>query len=261
MAKIHKLANRTKERQTFLEMVRAEHDCRILLIEGESGMGKSTLLRSFRQECQMLESVSYVAFDCKGLESLPAFLYQFLEDLGKENFPRFTKRIRQMDVGGVEFTGNDISGQNQISIALNPGVDAKGQEYRQEQLIEDFVEDLLAMSRRVVIIVDTFQEAHEPFQQWIGGRWLKTVARKLTNVVMVVAGHHVPDRNNLAWGDDCEYFSLNGIRDHQEWCVYAQHVGLGHFAEETIRALAICFQGKPSEVSQALHLVNEEWSA
>ena len=40
MAKLHKLANRTKELETFLQMAQGNHDCRIMLIEGESGMGK-----------------------------------------------------------------------------------------------------------------------------------------------------------------------------------------------------------------------------
>ncbi|MEB3117633.1 MAG: ATP-binding protein [Limnothrix sp.] len=261
MAKIHKLANRTKERQVFLEMVRAEHDCRILLIEGESGMGKSTLLTSFRQECQKFDSVSDVTFDCKGLVSLAAFLYQFLEDLGKGSFPRFTKQVNKMSGGGIEFADNEISGQNQISIALNPGVDARAQEFRQEQLLEAFVEDLLAMPQRIVIILDTFQEANETLQHWISGRWLRTVSRKLTNVVMVVAGHHVPDHNNSVWGDNCEHFPLKGIEDPKEWCNYARSIGFETLPEDAIKCLALHCDGIPESVIKALNTINAKWTA
>lgn len=261
MAKIHKLANRTKERQAFLEMVRAEHDCRILLIEGESGMGKSTLLRSFRQECNDFETVSYIAFDCSGFANLATFLYRFLRVLGKSNFRNFTRQVCKFQGGGIDFSDNEISGQNQILIALKPESDARVQEFQQEQLLEAFTEDLLAIEKRVVVSIDTFQNANESLMKWIEGQWLGMVAEQLVNVVTVVAGQQVPSPNHVLWGDDCEYFSLNGIRDHQEWCIYAQNVGLGHFAEETIRALATVFHGKPSEVAQALHLVNKEWSA
>ena len=92
MAKLRKLANRTRELEIFLQMAQGNHDCRIMLIEGESGMGKSSLLSRFQQQCP--DTVKYVPFDCKGLDSIAAFLSEVVNDLGRAQFPTFVKQLR-----------------------------------------------------------------------------------------------------------------------------------------------------------------------
>lgn len=80
MPKLRKLANRTKELEIFLRMAAGEHDCRIMFVEGTSGMGKTSLLSRFKQECP--NGIKYVPFDCKGGVSIAAFLSQICSGLG-----------------------------------------------------------------------------------------------------------------------------------------------------------------------------------
>ena len=140
MAKLRKLANRTKELEIFLKMAQGNHDCRIMLIEGDEGMGKTSLLNRFQQQCP--DEVEYVPFDCKGLNSIPAFLSEVINDLGREQFPIFEKKLRTFIQGSVEFSENDTAAEK-ISIAINgTSLDPQVQEHRLRQLHDAFFHDL-----------------------------------------------------------------------------------------------------------------------
>ena len=116
MPKLRNLANRTKELEIFLEMAAGKHDCCIMLVEGSSGMGKTSLLNRFKQQCP--SEVKYVPFDCKGVTSVAAFLSQVVVDLGRDQFKTFTGKVRGFVQGGVDFSDNDIAAEKTISIAL-----------------------------------------------------------------------------------------------------------------------------------------------
>lgn len=155
MPKLRNLANRTKEREIFLQIAAGEYDCCIMLIEGKSGMGKTSLLNRFRQDCP--KEVAYVPFDCKGVDSIAAFLSEVVVELGRERFPTFSAKVKLFVQGGVDFSENDIAARDAISIAINSGVDPATQQYRLAELQQAFFKDLAALEFRVVVTLDTYQ--------------------------------------------------------------------------------------------------------
>lgn len=248
MPKLRNLANRTKELEIFLKMAAGEHDCCIMLIEGMSGMGKTSLLGRFRQECP--SEIKYVPFDCKGVNSVAAFLSEIVTDLGREQFPSFTDKIRFFVQGGVDFSENDIAAEKTISIAINSNFDDEAQKYRLEQLQDAFFRDLAKLPHRTVITLDTYQMANESLQVWIESKWLRTVGRHLDNVITVIAGQSIPDPNNSVWGDECEHFPLTAIVDVEAW-----HEFCSDLPRDMVEGFALVCDGHPASVHQMLSTV------
>lgn len=245
MAKLRKLANRTKELEIFLQMAQGNHDCRIMLIEGESGMGKSSLLSRFQQQCP--DTVKYVPFDCKGLDSIAAFLSEVVNDLGRAQFPTFVKQLRTFIQGSVDFSENDIEAQT-ISIAINgTSIDSQAQEHRLRQLHDAFFNDLERFEHQIVITLDTYQMANKSLQDWIEGTWLRTVVRRLKKVTTVIAGQATPNPSNSVWGHECEHFKLTSIDNLKEWCEFCSDL-----PDHAIKPILIGFKGHPKSVHEML---------
>ena len=245
MAKLRKLANRTRELEIFLKMAQGNHDCRIMLIEGESGMGKSSLLTKFQQQCP--DSVKYAPLDCKGLDSIAAFLSEVVNDLGRAQFPNFVKQLRTFIQGSVDFSENDIEAQT-ISIAINgTSIDPQAQEHRLRQLHDAFFDDLERFEHQIVITLDTYQMANESLQNWIESTWLKTVERRLKKVVTVIAGQAIPNTNNSVWGQNYEHFKLTSIDDLKAWCEFCSDL-----PDHAIKPILIGFKGHPKSVHEML---------
>lgn len=252
MAKQRNLANRTKEREIFLKMAVGKHDCRIMLIEGASGMGKTSLLKRFKQKCP--SEIKYIPFDCKGVVSIATFLSQIVVDLGQEKFPNFVNQVKVFVQGGVDFSENDIAAENTISIAINSNnIDPATQNFRRERLEQAFFKDLAKLEHRIVITLDTYQLAIDPLQDWIESKWLRAVERQLNNVVTVIAGQSIPDHNNSVWGDECEHFLLTAI-EVKDWCEFCPDL-----PEDTVKGLVIAFNGHPANVNQMLSSVAKKW--
>jgi hypothetical protein len=258
MPKLRHLANRTKELEIFLKMVSGNHDCRIMLIEGVSGMGKTSLLSRFRQKCP--SEIKYVPFDCKGVSSIAAFLSEVVVDLGRENFPTFLGKVKLFLQGGVDFSENDIAAEKTISIAINSNVDLAAQEYRLEELHQDFIADLEKLDCQIVISLDTYQTASEQLQNWVESKWLRAVSRRLKNIVTVIAGQAIPSPNNSVWGDECEHFALMPIVEVDAWCDFCSHCLDSSLPEDSIKTIILLYAGHPAQISQNISLVKEQWS-
>ena len=255
MPKLRNLANRTKELEIFLKMAAGDHECCIMFVEGSSGMGKTSLLGRFKQECP--NEVRYVPFDCKGGVSVAAFLSQIVVDLGREQFPSFASEVNGFIKGGVDFSENDIAAENTISIAINSNVDAAAQEYRLAQLQGAFFADLAKLNHRTVIALDTYQLANKTLQNWIESTWLRAVGRRqLNNIVTVVAGQSIPDPNSAVWGSECEHFPLEPIVELAEWCRFCSDL-----SEDMVKAAMILNHGHPLTVHQALLTLAKRCSA
>ena len=260
MAKLRKLANRTKELEIFLKMAQGNHDCRIMLIEGESGMGKTSLLSRFQQQCP--NEVKYVPFDCKGLDSIAAFLSEVVNDLGRAQFPIFEKKLRTFIQGSVDFSENDIAAK-EISIAINgTSIDPQAQEHRLRQLHDAFFHDLETFEYQIVIALDTYQMANESLQNWIESTWLRTVKRRLKKVITIIAGQSIPDPNHLVWGDECTHFILTPILDEKAWYEFCSDLPeYSVLPELAVKGITLGAKGHPLSVNQMLSFAAETWSA
>ncbi|MDX2214860.1 MAG: ATP-binding protein [Oculatellaceae cyanobacterium bins.114] len=255
MIKTKAIANRTAELQLFSDIVCGNHSAKILLIQADSGMGKSDLLKKFQDSCPSEALV--VPLDLKGADlGIPYFFNWVCEDLGYDRFQQFTAELRQMVSGAINFANNQMEGQQTIQIALN--VDENTRRYRLGALQRAFFQDLAAIQQRVVILLDTFQLAVSDLQNWIESELLRMVPR-LPNLVVVVAGQTVPDCNNIGWGSACESCYLEAIEQVEAWYQLAQVEHLP-FDRDVIKAIVRLNKGNPLEIRKALKSLERGWS-
>lgn len=252
MPKTRNLANRTTELDVFLKMAVGDYDCRIMLIDGETGMGKTSLLNKFENKCP--HGIKYIPFDCKGIRRVSEFLSQIVADLGHDQFKKFLLKVKAFVHGGVDFSGNDIAAENTISIAINNGFDKVTQNYRLEQLQEAFFDDLSKINQRIVVTIDTYQLASEDLSNWIEGKWLRDLVRRLDNVVTIIAGQSIPAPNNTVWGNECEYFQLKAINDMEAWYEFCSEL-----PSDAVKVIALSCKGNPKDFCQMLSLIKANW--
>jgi len=246
-------ANRTREVQLFQQIAKGERAERILLIQGPSGIGKTGLVGRFRQACP--PEVRCLSIDLKTMEwGLPTFFDRVCSQWPDAAFERFWDALRGFCSGSVNFSDAKFTGHdNQITVALN--VDEQTRRYRLVRLQNAFFADLAAIQQRIVLVMDTFQEAPQELGNWLGGPLCEALADgRLPNVAAVIAGQTVPDPHNITWGDYCEHRILQPIREVAEWHEFAVAVGL----EKSLDCIEVMVQltgGEPRKMQEAIAIV------
>lgn len=217
------LANRTPELKCFLQMVRHEILKRILLLKAPSGFGKSELLRKFRQRCP--QEVLVVRLDLKTAKiGIPYFFNHVCEELGYHRFQEFTTKLRQMLSGAENLSEYEIEWQQAIQTALT--VEETQRQSRLAVLQRAFFQDLEAIDQTVVLLLDTFEKTVTELQDWINRELLKVVSRRLSRLIVVIAGQEVPEPKNSTWDDCCQHYCLDPIEDEESWYTFARDKGL-----------------------------------
>ncbi len=247
------LANRHPELTIFAQMVAGETSKGILLIEAESGLGKTDLLAQFALNCP--HDVCFISIDLKAAQTgIPYVFWRVREELRQETFPRFTAAVEQLvRVTNVNIEKNWVLGQLDIQIAMSRDEQTRG--FRLIALQEAFFEDLRATNRRLVIVLDTFNAAAVELEGWIGGAFLAAAART-AGLVVVVAGQNVP-ATNIEWIDSYEHRKLEGIHDVDEWHTSMEAVGLV-LEKNVIHAFTEVFDGHPLKIMSAFEKLAKE---
>ncbi|MGP1386956.1 MAG: hypothetical protein ACTS2F_25590 [Thainema sp.] len=249
-------ANRKKEVQLFLNMVQGKHPARIFLIEATSGMGKSNLLNKFRRECP--KSIHQVSLNLRCAEiGLPYLFNTIQNDIGQKNFPHFQQELHRLLSGSINFSGNQMEGEQTIQIALN--IDETIRNFRLMKLQDAFFLDLAILYQPITILIDSFEEGIDEVKNWIEGEFLKK-ASKIPGLTVVVAGQIVPNPNNIDWGDNCEHHCLNAIQVEEDWYEFVDQADLP-FSKDVTRAIVCLCKGNPLQVCAAFDtlLANGDW--
>jgi energy-coupling factor transporter ATP-binding protein EcfA2 len=210
------IANYERERELFAELLASDPPHRILLFSGESGVGKSTLLRS----CVELVPINIrcIPIELRGAAvGVAEIFYRLGGHIGWNRLENFQRKLFSLEPGAIVQTGkNWLAGiQNQINVSLYSHnlVDRSD---RTAALTEALFNDLANSRQLVVLTFDTFDAANTEASEWLAGPLLERVARAKTTRV-VIAGQTVPNVNNIEWGTCCELRNLTGIADHNHW--------------------------------------------
>jgi hypothetical protein len=174
------IANRTtKEWPALVEMLSGRSRKRILLYEGESGIGKSALVRQALTYTRKINiPVVHVDFKGGGLDIL-GILGQFYLDLGR-HLPSFSKE-------GADKT----------------------------HLLR---KDLRALRQPVLVVFDTYEDAagNRSVSEWLNLQFLPEVETAL-GLAVIVAGQRVPDYGRAIWGDLALHLRLSPITEIEQW--------------------------------------------
>lgn len=269
-----RLANRTREVEFFKKMLRGEISQRILLIQAASGMGKTILLTEFAALCPIhAEAAILVKIDLKSAQTGIAYIFSRLQRrLGENKFINFNKALNNFLSAGVEVSDNQIEGtENQIQMVLN----AKSEDIRNFRLFHlqrAFFQDLQAIKKPIVMILDTFNDAPASVADWIEGDfvtdapaneadWIEggflAEVADAKNIYVVIAGQSVPkptiERKNIS-----ETLFLEKIDDVEAWYSFVEARGLP-FEREAVKAFVRVLNGNPSEIMQVFESQARGW--
>lgn len=249
------IADRKHELEFFRDMLADKNDTRILLIQAASGWGKSNLLECFARECA--DGVCLVSLNLKGAEKgIAEVLGVFRQELGTEALPRFNSALAHL-APSVNIANNiALAGQMDISVVLS--VDEQTRKFNLEQLENAFFEDLRAACERIVVILDTFEKAPPDLQNWLGGAFLRHIAR-LSNIRVVIAGQTVPERTIEKWELVCERRELGEIVDVDEWHTYVQLLHLP-FPRDAVKAIVLQGRGHPRTIIDTFAALAPRWA-
>ncbi len=241
----HLPANREYELGLFQQVITGRDARRILLLEAESGMGKTTLVREFMR--RRPANIDCAPLDFKGGSAgLHQIFYRLCDCLGWEYFSNFTARVEGLSQ--VNIADNKIIGYAEIEVALH-SPDEGDRAARRAALTRAFFDDLRALKRALLLVFDTFEQAPPEAQGWLQSSFL-AYARRTPHLTVIVAGRQIPDES-IEWDDCCVSHRLTPIEDPGHWQNYCQAIGLA-LHSEAVRTCCILYKGRPNEVVQAL---------
>lgn len=237
-------ANREQELALFKQMVAGTCAHKIMLLQAGSGLGKSTLLRSFLQQCQ--PAVPAVMIDLKGeTTSLSRIFYQIGSRLGWQSLYHtfyLVQRLAQLPPP-----------QPHVPPLLTPAdfrslLETEPQRFRDNlfQLTQALNQDLQHYpGGRVVLFFDTFEQADPQVTQWLTDSWLSCMPHQ-ERTITLIAGQKVPEERS-DWMICCTKQTLRGI-SIDDWLEYVQRQRWTIFKREWIEAYWHLSHGQPAQM-------------
>jgi len=242
-----RLANRSLEIHLFQQMIESQIPERILLVEGFSGIGKTSLLMAFEASCP--EQFLSAWIDLKAAQVSFSYVYSRIQKkLGIHRFYNFNAALAQFFPKSSEADYSSYLGvENRILAALNIQ-DEDLLSLRLSVLREAFFNDLENLNRSILFVLDSFNAAPASVAEWISGSFLADVADS-PHIFAVVAGQTTPKPTG-EWLYCSKLVNLGPILEIDAWCEYVEAVGLP-FDRGQVDVLVRLLGGRPSEIVQS----------
>lgn len=177
------MANRDAEFQLFEAMLQGRSAQRALLIQGESGRGKSTLVKAFVRLARQLR-LGHTLIDCKYTLSLGSALSALEQDLAH--------------------TSNPPAGETP------------------EQHSRRVLAQLKALPQPYLLLLDTFEQASPELSRWLEHDVLARLP-DYPALLVVVCGQKVPQAQDQFWQDDAHTVVLQAISNPEPWHAFCKH--------------------------------------
>ena len=194
--------------------IERDRHTRLILVCGESGMGKTYLLDRYRQITDAA-NLDYLDFDLGTQLPIEACVARIAAHIGLNHFPLY---------------GEYIAAGPPASLTR------EAETRRQQTIANQFFRDLSAYihAPRVVLFFDQYQKADPAFKAWFTGAFLPNISPHIPLIVIVAGQEEVMP---LPTGRSCRHFRLNGVSI--DWYHrYAQAWGVSMHPDE----IKLCYE-------------------
>lgn len=240
--------DRDREIDLIASMAAGKTDKRILLIQANSGLGKTRLLEAFLKNHPPDVDLAVVDFKNGGF-GVPELLHRICQDLGNRRFPQLLSCIMQLaGIPTTQIDHNTLLGRNNIHSVINMNTpDEATREIRMITLIDAFFEDIEKLGR-VTLVFDTFNGCDPSLQRWLSSAFLRHICHT-PKVVVVIAGQHVPEPS-IEWRALHTYIALTPIQP-EFWYQYCQQLGITVSLDALVHICRI-FEGNSLRIAEYL---------
>ncbi len=251
------IADRQQEIDLFSHLLLERNQGQILLISGEGGMGKTSLLRVFVNICHernILNSIFSFRLPTSGPIEVMLHLSQ---GLGWANFGEFREELTSINPQLSTKSEQGVTSGIHIELALS-GFDIEERQARLSIITNAFFTDLRALllqTQTVACFFDDIEIAGPITQDWLCNSFLES-AYHTSGTVVVLAGRQVPELNR-EWKNSVIHHRLDSIRNVEDWIEYQKEIA-PILEIETIRMFCKASEGRPLEIAMMLSkLVSE----
>ena len=248
------IANYKEHREAFKTLLQPDCDKPILLFKGESGTGKTELLKYCHSKIHKDTPHALI-----GLTSLSVtqFFYQAGRCLGWQHFENFRENLAKLNTDRqvhINVNENDQAGMgNMINVELNAVFKDATLEQRKERyslLTNAWSEDINSLTKPCVLLLDVYDKNKTPIetQEWISNDLLSCTAYS-EKMRVVIAGQDAPE--NINWEHRCEIKELDGVHEAEAWLEFAKERGFAVPSPspiELLRGFCIALNGNPSAI-------------
>lgn len=254
------IANYTKLRECFTALLSQQCEKRILLLDGASGIGKTTLLDYYLQQA-ITQNQPVILLD---LETEARSIYDFFWQ-NEITFKRYgsTHLTAQFSKENTSSTINasHIAQRGQGNAVNIISQSAPLSELEQSrQLLNAWLKDVENIQQPFVLLLDNFDKAVPEFQQWLAGHLLPAVVH-YPMLRVVITGEKVPTPGSM-WKFCAQQHHLKGVSEAEHWIEFADKQGYQLPDSDPKRKLqwisGICqaLYARPSEIIKILESFN-----
>jgi hypothetical protein len=242
------IANYKEHRNAFSALLEKDCDKPILLFKGESGTGKSTLIKYCRN--QIDKDINHVLIDLRYTSNFLQISEKLSECLDLEHSDNFNQQLDKLNQQlNINVTGNTQAGAgNMISLALNETLEHQQRTERYTALTKTWIREINNLGKQCVLFIDVYEKASSEIEQWVNADLLNCVA-KFKKMRVVIAGKSLPE--NSEWEHFCEIKELDGVHEAEEWLPVIKAMGRvipSSSPIEFLRAACLISKGRPNDI-------------
>lgn len=248
------------ERTLFHQLIDPQNPHHILLFYGESGSGKSALVRSCVSAVPA--HIPFASLEFKqGQHSLPDIFHILGRKAGWPHLPTFTRRIATLQ--GQPQAATDLNWQADLPTHLQTVLQIESiadRRTRATTLTQAWFDDARSFQAPFLLFLDVYEQANSDIQEWLPHTFLPLVA-ETPKMRVVVAGQHVPDANNITWGHCCHRRHLSGVPDAEAWLPVVAAMGRQLPSLDYLAGACAMAKGNPSEIIKFIETLPRQRTA
>jgi hypothetical protein len=245
------MADYHEPRMSLDKLFQAPCDKRVVLLSGEGGTGKSTLLTYCQSKAPSpaITIPIQLRSSCVGVGEI---LDRIGDTIGWEHLPRLARRVAVLDgTPNVRIDRNWLFGiNNRITVVLSAETKSERDE-RLRVVTSELFADIYQHATLLVLLFDTFEQAPSEVQEWLSGPFLARAVRA-DHVRIVIAGRQIPPPN-IEWGKYSTQHTLDGVREADHWLPVIEALGYRIPAPEPrgfVDGICYILQGHPQRIMQ-----------
>jgi hypothetical protein len=234
----------------------SSQDTTILLLEDNSGQGKTKLLNLYENHCRA-QNIPVARIDLKSGSLNPINILNTIRtDYQPLDFPRCNEVVKRpiFTPPTIEISGNKGLGRTNYSLQTNiqhTGLSHEEQTQWWEAGAQAFLDDLSNIHQkkqdRYVLLFDTYEKASIDTQIWLTDHIMRMATpQRIGCLLIVIAGKTVPNSSS-EWEHCCQTIHLEPLL-LQDWLEYADLV-LANIPPESIKRAYARYKNYPLQMA------------